>query len=104
MSKNNKFIEYMKILSAINHNERVEEAAKQDTVQIYSVLAMALFDLLDGDDKEKTDSINTIFARSQEIWLDCVDKNIDVVEECEKLTGITMRYKDKLSEDYNDGF
>ena len=95
MSKKNKFKEYMKTLSAINHNERVEEAARQDTVQIYSVLAMSLFDLLDGTNEENVECINLIFAHSLELWTDCVESGTDVVAECEKRTGIKFVYDEE---------
>ena len=92
MAKNNSFVNYMNTLAKINHNERVREAAEKDTVQIYAALAMALYDLLDEDDEEKTYSINTIFNRSLEIWTDFVETGTDVVAECERQTGIKLVY------------
>lgn len=92
MAKNNSFVNYMNALAKINHNERVREAAEKDTVQIYAVLAMALYDLLDEDDEEKTYSINTIFNRSLELWTEFVETGTDVVAECERQTGIKLVY------------
>lgn len=92
MAKNNSFVNYMNTLAKINHNERVREAAEKDTVQIYAVLAMALYDLLDEDDEEKTYSINTIFNRSLELWTEFVETGTDVVAECERQTGIKLIY------------
>lgn len=93
MGKNTNFKKYMNTLAKINHNDKVQEAAEKDTVQIYSAMAISLYNLLEGTHDEKIDNINQIFVESQRVWSDCVENGDDILKECEKLTGINLKYE-----------
>lgn len=92
MGKNNSFINYMGTLAKINRNDIRAEVSKSDTVQIYSAVAIALYNLLDGDHDEKVDSINQVFNESLKAWEEAIDKDKDIVDICKEVTGITMIY------------
>lgn len=91
MAKNNKLINDLRLIAARNRELHVAQASERDTPQIYSALAIALYRLLDMPDSDKTETINTIFAESQAIWIDCVERGLDMTQLCIDETGIDVR-------------
>ena len=93
MAKNDKLINSLAQIAARNRAEHVRMASEKDTPQIYAAIAMALWELLGMPDEEKADAIEDIFAESQKIWEESIEKNIDMVEWCEEHTGINVMGK-----------
>ena len=92
MPKNDKLINNLRMIAARNREMNVAAAAEQDTPAIYAAIAIALHRLLLLEsDEDKVDAINTIFAESQEIWIDCVERGVDMVKYCKDETGIDIR-------------
>ena len=58
---------------------------------MYSAVALAMWNVLEETDEEKHEDIMTLINESMLIWNDIVENGKDVVEECEKITGISMR-------------
>ena len=58
---------------------------------VYSAIALAMWNVLDETDDEKHEDIMTLINESMVVWNDIVENGKDVVEECEKVTGISMR-------------
>lgn len=94
MAKNNKLINSLAEVARRNREQHVMEASDRDIPQIYSAMALALWRTLDLPDKEKVDAIRVIFSESQRIWVECVNKGMDVnaiIKMCEDETGICVR-------------
>lgn len=94
MAKNNKLINSLAEVARRNRQQHIIEASDRDVPQIYSVIAVALWRTLDLPDKEKVDAIRIIFSESQRIWVECVNKGMnvnDIIEMCEEETGICVR-------------
>ena len=91
MSKNNRLINSLAEVARRNRLEHVKQASERDTPQIYSALALALWNTLAMPDEEKPEAIEMIFAESQEIWIDCVNKGKDIEQLCFEKTGISIR-------------
>lgn len=91
MAKNDKLINSLKLIAAKNREMHMEQAAERDTPQIYAALAIALYRLLDMQDDEKAETINSIFVESQEIWTDCADNGLDINQMCIDETGIDIK-------------
>lgn len=62
-----------------------------DLPYMYSAVALAVWDLVDGTEEEKYDAVMDMIQKSSAIWNDVVENNKDIVEECEKITGICIR-------------
>lgn len=90
MAKNNTLINSIRAIAAKNQQENIARAAEKDTPQIYAALAISLYRLLDIPEEEKADAINSIFVESQEIWLDCVNRGLDINQMCIDETGIDI--------------
>lgn len=90
MGKNNALINSIRAIAAKNQQDNIARAAEKDTPQIYTALAIALYRLLDMPEDDKADAINSIFVESQEIWLDCVNKGININQFCIDETGIDI--------------
>ena len=58
---------------------------------IYSAIALALWNILDESEEEKTEDIATLIQESQVIWQRCVDDGKDIVKWCEEVTGFDIR-------------
>lgn len=58
---------------------------------MYSAVALAMWNILDETDEEKEADIKMLIEESMMVWNDIVENGKDVVEECEKITGISMR-------------
>ncbi len=57
---------------------------------IYSAITLALWNVLDEKDEEKTEDIITLINESQRIWNDCVDNNVNIIKWCEEVTGFNI--------------
>lgn len=90
MSKNNKLINSILAVVERNRSTHIAEAADNDTPQIYAALAISLYRLLDMPEQEKAEAINSIFVESQNIWLDCVNRGLDINQMCIDETGIDV--------------
>lgn len=92
MSKRDKRL--MQSIEAVANRHKadaIEKAGYRDTRQIYSVFTMALWELLETDsDDEKMQMIETLFARTQEIWNEAIASGIDVSRLCFLKTGIEI--------------
>lgn len=93
MAKNNQLINSLKEIARRNRENNILAASEKDTPQIYSVIAMALYNLFDTNEDEKVEWIEQVIAESQRIWNEAVWQNKDVIQMCEDLTGICMRYE-----------
>lgn len=93
MAKNNQLINSLKEIARRNRENNILVASERDTPQIYSVIAMALYNLFDTNEDEKVEWIEQVIAESQRIWNEAVWQNKDVIQMCEDLTGICMRYE-----------
>lgn len=94
MAKNNKLINSLAEIARRNREQHVMDASDRDVPQIYSVVAVALWRTLDLPNEEKEDAIRMIFAESQKIWIECINKGMDINEikkMCEEETGISVQ-------------
>lgn len=88
MSKNNRLINSLNEIARRNRNQNVAKAADQMVPQIYAAIAIALHRTHGFGHKR----INDIFVESQRIW-ESFDGNIsEMVDNCEKETGIKIEY------------
>lgn len=81
MAKNKLVIEYAK------QQARLREQIKQITPEVYSGIALALHRKYGWGYKR----INDLFVESQIIWEECVQSDINMVQMCEKETGIDIQ-------------
>ena len=78
MGKNNNLINKYKLLY---------KKIDQITPEVYAGIALALHRKCGWGYKR----INDLFVESQTIWNECIDSDINMVEMCEKETGIELR-------------
>ena len=71
--------------------EYIHTRITNDLPYMYSAVALAVWDLVEGSEEEKYDAVMDMIQKSSAIWNDVVENNKDIVEECEKITGISMR-------------
>ena len=98
MAKNNKLINSLAEVARRNRGQHVIDASDRDVPQIYSVMAVALWRTLDLPNEEKEDAIRMIFAESQKIWIECINKGMDIDEikkMCEEETGISVQGEER---------
>ena len=91
MGKNNKLINQMRALAARNQLEAIEKASDELVPIIYAAMALALHRSYGFGYKRITD----VFAESQRIWEEHVGDMEDMVQLCEKETGITVVFREK---------
>ena len=95
MAKNDRLINSLLEISRRNREQHIKEASEKDTPQIYAAIGIALYRLLDIEDEdEKVSAINSIFAESQSVWMDCVSNGTDVCQMCIDETGIDVQYQE----------
>ena len=80
MAKNKFFIEQVK---------NIRRTIRDITPSVYAALALALHRKCGWGYKR----INDLFNFSQEIWNECVQSDMDILEMCEKETGINVMNK-----------
>lgn len=76
MGKNNKLIEKYKF---------VYQQIKHITPRVYAAIAIAMYRR--GYSFEE---IEELFAESQEIWTECVENDVNMLEMCKNETGIDV--------------
>lgn len=81
MAKNNALINQYRYLEKKVHNVVPE---------VYAGVALALHEEFGWGYSR----INRLFARSQELWDECGEQGIDMVQMCYEKTGIELRRKD----------
>ena len=69
----------------------IHERITKDLPYMYSAVALAMWNLVDGDEEEKHNAIMDMIAESSRVWNDTVENGKDIVEECERITGICIR-------------
>ena len=69
----------------------INDRIRKDLPYMYSAVALAMWNLVDGDEEEKYDAIMDLIQMSSAIWNDVVENEKDVVEECRRITGIDIR-------------
>lgn len=69
----------------------IHERITNDLPYMYSAVALAVWDLVDGTEEEKYDAVMDMIQKSSAIWNDVVENGKDIVEECERITGICIR-------------
>ena len=80
MAKNN---------SLINRYKAMYQQIQKITPEVYSALAIALHRKYGWGYKR----INDLFCESQEIWSECINSNINMVQMCYEETGIDVQRK-----------
>lgn len=78
MAKNNDLINRYKVLHQKVH---------QITPEVYAGIALALHRKYGWEYEQ----INELFAESQVIWNECANSDVNMVEMCERETGIELR-------------
>lgn len=71
----------------INNYKMLYKKIEQITPEVYAGIALALHRKHGWGYKR----INDLFSESQTIWNECVNSNINMVEMCERETGIELR-------------
>ena len=73
--------------SLINKYKMLYKKIEQITPEVYAGIALALHRKFGWGYKR----INDLFEESQIIWNECINSDINMVEMCEKETGIELR-------------
>ena len=71
--------------------EYIHTRITNDLPYMYSAVALAVWDLVEGSEEEKYDAVMDMIQKSSAIWNDVVKNEKDIVEECERITGICIR-------------
>ena len=69
----------------------IHDRIEKDLPYMYSAVALALWELVDGNEEEKYDAVMDMIQKSSAIWNDVIISGKDIVEECERITGICIR-------------
>lgn len=69
----------------------INDRIRKDLPYMYSAVALAMWNLVDGNEEEKYDAIMDLIQMSHTIWNDVIENEKDVVKECERITGIDIR-------------
>lgn len=86
MRKNNRLINSINAIAKRKQEENVGRAADQMVPQIYAAMALALYRKCGFDYNQ----INSVFLESQHIWEKFVGAGDEMMDLCEKETGITV--------------
>lgn len=86
MGKNNRLIEQMKTIARRNRANNVQIASNAIVPQVYAAIAIALHRELGWGHTR----INRLFVASQKIWEQFNGKPSDMIELCEKETGMFL--------------
>lgn len=86
MGKNNRLINSINAIAKRKQDENVGKAADQMVPQIYSAMAIALHRTYGFG----YDRINRVFVESQHIWEEFAGSGDEMIELCEKETGICV--------------
>ena len=74
----------------INQMKHYQKAVNNVVPEIYASIAIALHEEYGWGFQR----INKVFCRSQHIWEDSIGDRENMLERCERLTGIDVRRKD----------
>ena len=77
----------MRILAEMNKADSISKAADYIIPELYAAVAIALKNVCKFD----YDEINEVFWESQRIWNEFEGRPQDMIDLCEKETGITMK-------------
>lgn len=86
MGKNNRLINQLNAIASRNRQLHVEEASDKMVPQIYAAMAIALH----RSEKFGYERINRVFLESQHIWEDFSGNIEEMIELCEKETGVRI--------------
>lgn len=86
MGKNNRLINSINAIAKRKQEANVGKAADRMVPQIYAAMALALHRTCNFD----YDDINSVFLESQRIWEGFVGAGDEMIELCEKETGICV--------------
>ncbi len=86
MGKNNRLINQLNAIASRNRQLHVEEASDKMVPQIYAAMAIALH----RSEKFGYERINRVFLESQHIWEDFSVNIEEMIELCEKETGVRI--------------
>lgn len=86
MGKNNRLINQLNAIASRNRQLHVEEASDKMVPQIYAAMAIALH----RSEKFGYERINRVFLESQRIWEDFSGNIGEMIELCEKETGVRI--------------
>lgn len=86
MGKNNRLINSINAIAKRKQYKNVEKASDQMVPQIYAAMALALYRTC-GFDYEQ---INSVSVESQHIWEEFAGAGDEMIELCEKETGISV--------------
>ena len=71
----------------INRYKLMYQKIQQITPQVYAGIALALHRKYGWEYED----INDLFCESQDIWRECVDRDINMIQMCEEETGIDVQ-------------
>lgn len=86
MGKNNHLLNLINEIARKKQSENIMKSADQMVTQIYAAMALALHRTCNFD----YDDINSVFLESQHIWEDFVGAGDEMIEFCERETGICV--------------
>lgn len=69
----------------------IHDRIQKDLPYMYSAVSIAVYNLVDGDEEEKTQAVIKMIEESNRVWQEVIENGKDVIEECEKITGIDIR-------------
>jgi hypothetical protein len=95
MGKNNRLINSLNEIARRNRQQNVEKASDEMVPQIYAALAIALHREFGWGYTR----INRAFVESQKIWEDFSGSGPEMIELCEKETGIKVINKEQKDYD-----
>ena len=91
MAKNDKLINSLRAVASRNRDNNIIEMSNMIVPELYAAVAIALYHQLDAPDDEKEELINSVFAESEKIWTESVDKDIDICKKCIDEINIELR-------------
>lgn len=68
----------------------IHQRITNDLPYMYSAVALATWELIEGDEEQKYDAVMEMINKSVEIWNEVVNSGKDIIEECERITGIQI--------------
>lgn len=89
MGKNNKLINQLRLRAELNKADAINKASDQIIPVLYAALALALHRVC-GFGHDRTERV---FEESQKIWTEFSGQLEEMIELCEKETGIEIRSK-----------
>lgn len=71
--------------------EYIHDRISKNLPYVYSAIALAMWNLYEGTDEEKHDAIMELIQESGRVWNDIVENEKNVIDECERITGVSIR-------------